>query len=312
MKRLAVCIALCAAIGCGSASSQNKNPVTPLTPTPVDSVPSPRPLTGVWTGMFDVSSCTGSVEWCRITDPESFSLRLDADLRGVAELELWRRVPLAIDIAQGHATDGSTILKGVSNISAQPAIDLEIHLEGTAASGLTGSVHYTMSGERFGESKSSVVTRTGPILFIREVTTVRAGALQGTWRGYLKRTACSGNCEYVRETTQVNFWFSQRGSNLTGIFDWGYGWDDELEGTATGQEFTFTRTLNPPNCRSTFQDKTVCQDSVDFRGSVDSLGRLSGIMRRSQAGIDYYNGPFSWTATLELEGVVRVPGTLDR
>lgn len=311
MTRIVLCIALCATIACGSSSPKNNGPNTPVTPTPVPA-PSVPPLVGAWTGMFDVSSCVGSAEWCRNTNAERFSLHLDEHLRGVAEMEPWRMQLLSLDIAQTSSTDGSRILKGVSTISGQPVMDLEIQLEGSAPSALTGSVRYTISGPPPTSLQSSVATRTGPILFIRQVTTVRAGALQGTWRGYLKRTACSGNCERVRETTKVNMWFSQQGSNLSGIFDWDYGRGDEFEGTATGQEFTFTRTLNTPNCRATFQDVAVCQDSVDFRGSVDSLGRLSGIMRRSQVGTDYYDGHFSWTATFELEGVVRVPGTLDR
>jgi hypothetical protein len=306
MKRIAVCMALCATIGCGSSPSQSERPMTPVTPTPVPA-PSAPPLVGSWTGMFDVSSCTGSVEWCRRTEPEPFSLRLDDSLRGVAEMEPWRRQLLALDIAQTSSTDGSTILNGVSTISGQPTIDLEIRLEGSAPSGLSGSVRYTLTGDPYGEPKSSVVTRTGPILFIRPVTTVRAGALQGTWRGYMKRTACSGECGDAGQIRDVTLWLSQQGSTLSAIFN-----GDELEGTVSGRDFTLTQLPIPTKCNNPVRDATVCQDSYDFRGSVDSLDRMRGTIQRRRLGYDYYDGPFSWTATLELEGVVRAGSSLAR
>ncbi|HKY22572.1 MAG TPA: hypothetical protein VJM31_15270 [Vicinamibacterales bacterium] len=303
MTRIAVCMALCASIGCGSSSPPAERPVTPLTPAPVAATPSP--LTGTWTGMFDVSSCTGSVDWCRGRDPESFSLTLDATLRGVAEIGLWRRQPLAVDVVQSQGTGGSTVLKGVSTVTT-PQMDLEIQLEGSASSGLTGTVLYAITGDPYGEPKSTVVTRSGPILFIRPVTTVRAGALQGMWRGYAKRTACSGDCDSGR-TREVNFWFSQQGSNLLASFQWGSGGRRyDLEGTAAGREFTLTRKYSIANCPATYHEERVCQDSFDFQGSVDSLNRMRGTFQQREAGLDYDGRPYSWTATFELDGVVRV------
>lgn len=307
MKRIAVCIALCATVGCGSSSSQNKPPITPVTPAPV--APSAPMLAGTWTGMFDVTSCTGSVDWCQRTEPEPFLLNLDGNLYGVAEMEIWRRQPMSLDILQSNDVDGSTTLRGVSTIAGQ-SLDLEIRLEGSAPSSLNGSVRYTITGDPSEELlKSLTATRSGPILFIRPVTTVRAGALQGTWRGYVKRTACSGDCS-GRDTSEATFWFSQQGAKLTGIFNWpnGVAPHDEIEGTASGQEFTFTRTISKPSCVAHFQDHAVCEDSIDIRGSVDSLGRMKGTIQQRRVGVDYYNGPFSWTATFELEGVVRQKG----
>ena len=307
MTRIAVCIALCATVGCGSSSSQNKIPGTPITPAPV--APSAPMLAGTWTGMLDVTSCTGSVDWCRTAEPEPFLLNLDGNLYGVAEIEMWNRQPMSLDILQSNDTDGSTTLRGVSTITGQPQLDLEIRLEGSAPSSLNGWVRYTVTGDPSRElTKSWTATRSGPILFIRPVTTVRAGALQGTWRGYVRRTACSGDCGSGRDTSAATFWFSQQGAKLTGIFTWVNGWHDEIEGTASGQEFTFTRAITRPSCFAQFQDQAVCEDSFDFRGSVDSLGRMKGTIQQRRVGVDYYDGAFSWTATFELEGVVRHKG----
>ena len=226
MTRLSLCLALVATIGCGSSSSQKTVPNIPVTPAPV--TPSAPLLAGTWTGMFGVSECTGSADWCQRTEPESFSLHLDGNLHGVAEIELARRSPLALDILQSNGTDGSATLKGVSTISGQPLMELEIRLEGSAPSGLTGSVRYTVTGGPFGGPAAA--TRSGPILFIRPVTIVRAGALQGTWRGFMKRTACSGDCDQARQTDDVTIWLSQQGSTLSASFN-----EDELEGTASGQ-----------------------------------------------------------------------------
>ena len=303
MTRIAVCIALCATVGCGSSSSQNKLPSTPIRPAPV--VPSAPMLAGTWTGMFDVTSCTGSVDWCRPTQPEPFLLNLDGNVYGVAEMEIWRRQHMSLDVLQSNDTDGSTTLRGVSTIAGQ-SLDLEIRLEGSAPSSLNGSVRYTITGDPSRELyRSLTATRSGPILFIRPATTVRAGALQGTWRGYVKRTACSGDCGSGRDTSAATFWFSQQGARLTGIFNWANGSHDEIEGTASGQEFTFTRAFTKPSCVPQFQSQAVCEDSFDFRGSVDSLGRMKGTIQQRRVGADYYDGPFSWTATFELEGVVR-------
>jgi hypothetical protein len=303
MKRLLVCMALSAAIGCSSSSSQKQTnvPITPVTPAPI--VPSTPALAGTWTGMFDVSSCVGSADWCQRTEPEAFSLHLDGSLYGVAEIELARRQPVALDILQSNDTDGSTTLKGVSTISGQPGMELEIRLEGSAPSSLTGSVRYSVTGGPFGAPASSAATRSGPILFIRPVTIVRAGELHGTWRGYMKRTACSGDCDQVRQIDSVTLWLSQQGSALSASFN-----GDALEGSASGRDFTLTSLAIPTKCRDPIRDATVCQDSYEFRGSVDSLSRMRGTIQRRRLGHDYYDGPFSWTATFELEGVVRQKG----
>lgn len=50
------------------------------------------------------------------------------------------------------------------------------------------------------------------------------------------------------------------------------------------------------------------QSYTGLCGSVDSLGRMKGTIQRREVGNDYYDGPFSWTATFELEGVVRQKG----
>ena len=292
---LVLCMALAAATGCGSSSPPSGAPPTPLSPTPV--MPVRSPLTGAWTGMFEVSSCTGHAEWCRTTHAEPFSLNLDTTLSGFAEVEMWSEQSLALEITQSTATDGSTILKGLSTVT-KPQMDLEIQLQGSESSGLSGSVRYTISGPLYGTS--AVATRTGPILFIRPVTTVRAGALQGTWRGYLNPTACSGDCQHVDQT--VSFSISQQGSRL--LLHWSY--TDEIEGTASGQEFTFTREWTNSNCPTSPQQTTGCQEFLDFRGSVDSLGRMRGTIKRREVGVDYFHDPFSYTATLDLESVVRV------
>jgi hypothetical protein len=308
MTRITVCIALCATLGCGSSSSENKTPSTPITPAPV--APTAPMLAGTWTGMFDVTSCTGSAEWCQGTEPEPFLLNLDGNLYGVAEMEIWHRQPMSLDILQSNDVDGSTTLRGVSTVTGQPRLDLEIRLEGSAPSSLNGSVRYTVTGDPSRElTKSLSATRSGPILFIRPVTIVRAGALQGTWRGYVKRTACSGDCDSGR-TSPATFWFSQQGARLTGIFSWSYAGAAhvEIEGTASGQEFTFTRAVTRPTCFAGYQSQALCEESFDMRGSVDSLGRMKGTIQQRQVGNDYYDGPFSWTATFELEGVVRQKG----
>ena len=305
MTRIAVCIALCATVGCGSSSPQNTPLITPITPAPV--APSAPMLAGTWTGMFDVTSCTGSVDWCRTTQPEQFLLNLDGNLYGVAEMEVWSRQPISLDILQSNDADGSATLRGVSTIPGQPGLDLEIRLEGSAPSSLIGSVRYTITGDPSRELvRSLTATRSGPILFIRPVMTVRAGALQGTWRGYIKRTACSGDCDSGR-TSEATFWFSQQGPKVTGIFNWAYGFRDEIEGTVAGEEFTFTRAVTRPTCFAGFQSQALCEESFDMRGSVDSLGRMKGTIQQRQVGNDYYDGPFSWTAAFELEGVVRMP-----
>jgi hypothetical protein len=306
MTRIAVCIALCVTVACGSASSKNAPPNTPITPAPV--TPSAPMLAGTWTGMFDVTSCTGSADWCRTTEPEAFLLNLDGNLYGVAEVEIWGRQPLSLDILQSNDADGSTTLRGVSTVVGQPGLDLEIRLEGSAPSSLNGSVRYTITSDPSEEFlKPLTAARSGPILFIRPVTTVRAGALQGTWRGYVKRTACSGDCDSGR-TREATFWFSQHGDKVTGIFNWAYAFRDEIEGTVAGQEFTFTRAVTRPTCFAGFQGQALCEESFDMRGSVDSLGRMKGTIQRREVGNDYYDGPFSWTATFELEGVVRQKG----
>ena len=92
------------AIGCGPSRPENAVPITPLTPTPVE--PVRTALIGAWTGMFDVTSCVASAfgypstDWCRSAGPETFSLRLDGNLQGVAEIDLagqqrlWRSTSL--------------------------------------------------------------------------------------------------------------------------------------------------------------------------------------------------------------------------
>lgn len=306
MTRIAVCIALCATVGCGSSSSQNKAPITPVTPAPV--TPSAPLLAGTWTAMFDVTSCDGSDDWCRGREPENLLLNLDGNLYGVAEIEIWGRQPISVDILQSNDLDGSATLRGVSSISGQPRLDLEIRLEGSAPSSLNGSVRYTITSDPSTDFlKSFTATRSGPIMFIRPVATVRAGALQGTWRGYVKRTACSGDCD-SGQTSEATFWFSQHGDKVTGIFKGVIGSRDEIEGTVAGQEFTFTRAVTRPTCFAGFQSQALCEESFDMRGSVDSLGRMKGTIQQRQVGNDYYDGAFSWTATFELEGVVRQKG----
>lgn len=302
----AACITLCGAIGCGSSSPQNTVPITPVTPTPVE--PARSALIGVWTGMFDVSSCVGSADWCRSAGPETLSLRLDGNLKGVAEIDLAGRQRVAIDITQSQSTGGATILKGLSAIPAQPSIDLEIQLEGSAPSSLTGSVLYTVSGVGpCCSSMSSVATRTGPVLFLRPVATVRAGALQGEWRGYMNRTACSGDCDRLRETYAVTLWVSQQGGTLIATFNGDQGGGIQLEGTAADRAFTLTRAFKAGRCTvpGPYDDDSLCEDSINIDGSADSLDRMRGTIQRRQMGIDEDAGPYSWTATFELAGVVR-------
>jgi hypothetical protein len=306
LQAFAAWMMLWSAIGCGSSRPENPVPVTPLTPTPVE--PVRTALAGVWTGMFDVTSCVGSADWCRSAGPETFSLRLDENLQGVAEIDLAGRQRVAIDVTQSQSTDGGTILKGESAIPEQPSIDLEIHLGGSAASGLTGSVVYTVSGVGPCCSfTSSVATRTGEVLFLRPVTTLRAGALQGEWRGYMKRVACSGDCDRDDETQEMRLWVTQQGSNLIATFNGHYGGGIQLEGTAADRTFTLAHAFKAAPCLvpNNFQDTSVCEDVINFQGSADSLDRMQGTIQRRQTGLDDEKGPYAWTATFELVGVVR-------
>ena len=250
--------------------------------------------------MFDVSSCVGSSAWCRTTSAETFSLRLDGELHGVAEMEPASGRPIALDVVQS-AADGVTMLKGVSTVPAQPRMDLEIQLEGLAPGNLTGGVRYTISGVPSGWSTSSAATRTGPILFMRQVTTVRAGALQGTWRGYLQRTACSGDCKDSAASQELTLWIAQQGQQLTAFLN-----RTQIEGTTSGQEFTFTSNLNKADCRPVYDMVNPCTDDIVFNGSVDDLDRMRGTIQRRQTGINYHTGRYSWTATFELSSVARL------
>src|SRR5688500_17616302 len=119
-QAFAALMMLWGAIGCGPSRPENAVPITPVTPTPVE--PVRTALVGAWTGMFDVTSCVAtafsypSTDWCRSAGPETFSLRLDGNLKGVAEIDLAGKQRIAIDVTQSQSTDGSTILKGESTI----------------------------------------------------------------------------------------------------------------------------------------------------------------------------------------------------
>jgi hypothetical protein len=263
--------------------------------------------------MFDVTSCVASAfgypstDWCRSAGPETFSLRLDGNLQGVAEIDLAGQQRVAIDVTQTQSTDGSTILKGGSAIPEQPSIDLEIRLRGSAASGLTGSVVYTVSARiPCCIGPLSVATRTGEVLFLRPVTTLRSGPLQGEWRGYMKRVACSGDCGGY-ETQEMTLWVTQQGSNLIATFNGHYGGGIQLEGTAADRTFTLAHAFKAAPCvvPNNFQDTSVCEDVITFQGSADALDRMQGTIQRRQTGLDDDTGPYSWTATFELAGVVR-------
>jgi hypothetical protein len=316
VRRFAAWMILWGAIGCGPSRPENPVPVTPLTPTPVE--PVRTALVGAWTGMFDVTSCVASAfsypstDWCRSAGPETFSLRLDGNLQGVAEIDLAGRQRIAIDVTQSQSTDGGTILKGESTIPEQPSIDLEIHLRGSAPSGLTGSVVYTVSAQiPCCPGPLSAATRTGEVLFLRPVTTLRPGALQGEWRGYMKRVACSGDCD-GGETREMRLWVTQQGSNLIATFNGHYVGGIQLEGTAADRTLTLAYAFKAAPCMvpNNHQDTSVCEDVINFQGSVDSLDRMQGTIQRRQTGLDDDTGPYSWTATFELVGVVRSWSTL--
>jgi hypothetical protein len=315
-QAFAASMMLWGAIGCGPSRPENAVPITPVTPTPIE--PVRTELVGVWTGMFAVTSCVASAfgyasdDWCRSAGPETFSLRLDGNLKGVAEIDLAGRQRIAIDVTQSPSTGGGTILKGESAIPERPSIDLEIHLRGSAPSGLTGSVVYTVSAPiPCCTGPLSVATRTGEVLFLRPVTTLRAAPLQGEWRGYMRRVACTGDCgdHYTQEMT---LWVTQQGSNLMATFNGQYG--RQLEGTAADRTFTLTHAFKATPCRvpNNFEDTNVCEDVINFQGSVDSLDRMQGTIQRRETGLDDEKGPYAWTATFELAGVVRSWSTLVR
>src|SRR6186713_2325157 len=102
----AVCLACWALTSCGSSPSATTAVVGP----------SSAALTaGAWTGMFNISSCTGDAAWCRGSSPlgpVAFSLRIDAGLHGVVELEPLYTTPIAVDVVGAGPAEGPWIFKG--------------------------------------------------------------------------------------------------------------------------------------------------------------------------------------------------------
>lgn len=269
--------------------------------TPSPTSPSTTSVVRLWTGAFEIQSCTGTSYQCSLA-PEKFALRLGSDSAGVLQVEtgIWTDAPaIRVDVnAAGAGTAGGVTLRGSTAIGRGMEVELALtRLDQT----LDGTVRYTVQGS------DGPIAKSGRILYASIDDTIQFGRLQGSWRGLVARTECTGDCaalDPVLANGAVTLDLSQVGVALSGRLN-GY----QVTGTASGSAFTAAmhKELPAGACRPGFDDGTVCQLDLSIDAAADELDRLRGTLTYRVDAVDYIGRHYAFTARADLTGVTRWP-----
>jgi hypothetical protein len=263
---------------------------------------------GTWKGAVDVTSCVRSSTSC-LANPEDFSLRIGQGLQGVVQItpnrseERSEAAPIAVDVTGTTQSDGATVFTGSAIVpdrfSSQRVLDLRMQLKGLAAGGVSGSVHYTLTGER------GPVMRDGVILFASQNLIIYPGQLQGMWQGYATRAQCSGDCQAwdpLLPFFDVDLVISQSGTSITGLLN-GLG----IDGTTSGPSLSLEGKRSTPQCTAQYDGILCLLEVSNFVATVDGLDRMRGSFTYHAEGFDGSYRHFDFRASADLVGVVRWP-----
>lgn len=263
--------------------------------------PSSASVVRLWTGAFEIQSCTGTSSQCRLA-PEKFALRLGSDSAGVLQIDtgVWTdapAIPVAVGVA-GTATTGGVTLSGSTAIGRDMQVELALtRLDPT----LDGTVRYTVQGI------DGPVAKSGRILYAVLDDTIQFGRLQGSWRGLVARTECTGDCaalDPVLPRGAVSLDLSQNGAALSGRLN-----GHEVTGMAAGSAFTAAmhKEVAAGACRPAFDDGAVCLLDVSIDAAADTLDRLRGTLTYRVEAVDYLGRHYAFSARADLAGVTRWP-----
>jgi hypothetical protein len=152
--------------------------------------------------------------------------------------------------------------------ASQRALDLRLRLKGLTDGGVSGPVHYTLTGER------GPVTRDGVILFASQNITVYPGQLQGTWQGYATQAQCLGDCQAwdpLLPFYNLRLVVSQSGSSITGLLN-----GLLVDGTTSGSSLSLEGKRSTPQCNAQYDGIVCILEVSNFLTTVDGLDHMRG------------------------------------
>jgi hypothetical protein len=263
---------------------------------------------GTWKGAVDVTSCVRNSTSC-LAGPEDFSLRIGQGLQGVVQItpnrseERSDAAPIAVDVTGTPQADGATLFTGSTIVpdrfASQRALDLRMRLKGLTDGGVSGPVHYTLTGER------GPVIRDGVILFASQNVTINPGQFQGTWEGYATRAQCSGDCQAwdsLLPFYDVHLVVSQSGSSITGLLN-----GLRVDGTTSGSSLSLEGKRSTPQCKAQYDGIVCILEVSNFLTTVDGLDHMRGGFTYHVEGFDSAYRHYDFRASADLVGVVRWP-----
>jgi hypothetical protein len=293
-------------IGLMLAACGSRSPSAPAAPSPALTS-----VAGLWRGSLAPAECTGDQWVCGERGPDAFALQLTPDGVGVLQIDIsqlqscpFDPVPVSVDVT-ARVEGGTTRITGRS---AQ--LDVEVDLTDVAQ--LQGTFRYTanLPTNLTTPTPCATVTKQGQILSASRSATLSPGTFAGRWPGLIRRTQCSGYCDYYDDVLKmgaVELKISQSGDRVTGSFN---GW--EFTGTVAGGKLTATgrhREMVPQYpCHRVVDENQVCVLDMTLSATADSLGRLHGTLTYHVEGASYGGPPqYVEDASADLTGLVRWP-----